>query len=315
MARAALALLAGLGATGLLQSPTQAASTSAQPGVSTGNANGVSFGSVILTGAVDPRGRDTSYYFQYGATKLYGLQSGIADAGAGTRAVGVSLPVGGLQPLTQYHYRLVAVSSAGVSDGGDRTFVTTKVPLSLQIVATPDPVGFGGTLTVQGTLSGTENSNRAVVLQADTFPFTLGFQNLGNPELTNAAGGFSFPVIGLTQATGFRVVTTTNPPVISPFVGENVLVSVSAHVRGTGRPHHARFYGTVTPAEDGMKVGILKVVHGHYKLVGGTGLRHRNATSSQFSVKVPVSRGIYRVLVSVTNHDQLSAYSGPLGIG
>jgi hypothetical protein len=314
-ARAALALLAGLGATGLLASPAQAAPTSTLPGVSTGQVNGVSYGSAILTGVVDPRGRDTSYYFQYGLTKAYGAQSAIADAGAGTNAVGVSLPVGGLQPLTQYHYRLVAVSSAGVNDGSDRTFVTTKIPLSLQIVSSPNPVLFDGPLTVQGTLSGTENSNREVVLQADTFPFTVGFQNIGNPELTTATGGFSFPLIGLTQATGFRVLTTTNPPVVSPVAEENVLVNVSAHIAGTGRPHDARFYGTVTPAEDGMKVGIMKVVHGHYVLVAGTGLHHRDATSSAFSVRVRVTRGVYRVLVLVTTGAQSSAYSSPLGIG
>jgi hypothetical protein len=50
-------------------------------------------------------------------------------------------------------------------------------------------------------------------------------------------------------------------------------------------------------------------------LAGGTVLRHLNATSSKFSRVVPVSRGVYRVLVRVTNGAQVSNYGQPLVIG
>ncbi len=62
------------------------------------------------------------------------------------------------------------------------------MPLSLAIVATPDPVSFGAAVTIQGTLSGTGNAGRAIVLQGNPFPFTAGFQDIGNTELTNAQG-------------------------------------------------------------------------------------------------------------------------------
>ena len=75
--------------------------------------------------------------------------------------------------------------------------MTAKVPLSLRSSPRPTRSLFGGTVTVQGTLSGTGNADRAVVLQANPFPYTAGFQNVGNPELTTANGGFSFPVLGL----------------------------------------------------------------------------------------------------------------------
>jgi hypothetical protein len=222
-----------------------AAAAASPPTVSTGAAREVSYGSAVLTGSVKPNGADASYYFQFGLTKAYGGQTAIADAGAGVHAVKVSLPVTGLQPLTVYHYRLVAVSSAGASIGRDGTLLTTKVPLSLQILASPNPVLFGGSVAVQGTLSGTGNGSRAVILQASSFPFTAGFQNLGNPELTNASGGFSFPVLGMTLVTQFRVVTTTNPPVVSPVALDGVAVRVGSHVartsrdRGPGRERHA----------------------------------------------------------------------------
>jgi hypothetical protein len=286
-----------------------------QPTVSTGPAKQVSFDSAVLTGSVKPNGSDTSYYFQYGPTRLYGGQSPIADAGAGTHTVQVSLPVAGLQPITVYHYRLVAVNGAGASIGGDRTFLTLKVPLSLQILASPNPVLFGGTVVVQGSLSGTGNAGRLVALQADVFPFNAGFQEIGNAQQTTGTGSFSFPILGMTQTTQFRVVTTAKPTVISPVAFENVAVRVSSHVGGTRRRHFARIFGTVTPAEDGAQVGILRITHGHGVLVGGTTLHHGSATSSKFSRVVPVRRGVYRVLVRVINGAQVSNYGAPLLIG
>ncbi len=310
-----LALPAATSGLALLALP-QAASALALPGVSTGPATGVSYGSATLTGSIDPRGSNTSYYFQYGPTKAYGAQTTLADAGSGTTSVKVTVPVSGLQPITVYHYRLIAVNSGGAATGGDGAFKTAKVPLSLAITAGPNPTIFGGTLVIQGTLSGTGNENVPVTLQSNPFPYTQGFANTGNPELTSATGGFSFPFVGLTTATQFRVVTTTTKPVvISTVAPEGVAVKVEAHVAGTRRRHHARIYGTVTPAIDGMEVGIMHVVGGHEVLVAGTVLLHHNATSSRFSRVIRVKRhGLYRVFVKVTNGAQVSNYSQPLFI-
>lgn len=291
-----------------------AAQAAPLPTVATGQAHQVTYGSAVLAGAVNPNGSNTSYYFQYGLTKAYGGQTTIADAGGGTHTVKVSLAIGGLQPLTVYHYRLVAVNGSGAAMGKDQTFLTTKVPLSLAILASPNPVLYGGTVTVQGTLSGTENANRAVALQANAFPFTAGFQNFGNPELTTATGSFSFPVLGMAAATQFRVVTTGSKPVVSPVASESVAVQVASHIGHARRRHFARFHGTVTPAEDGAQVAILRITHGHGVLVSGTVLRHASATSSTFSRVVPVRSGVYRVLVRVINGAQVSNYGQPLVI-
>jgi hypothetical protein len=289
--------------------PAQAASP---PSALTGPATQVSYSLATLTGTVFPRASNTSYYFQYGPTRAYGGQTGVGDVGANVRLLNVRISVAGLQPVTRYHYRLVAVNAAGAITGADRTFTTARVPLSLQILATPNPVLFGGAVTVQGTLSGTGNAGRAVVLQANPFPYTPGFANIGNPELTTATGSFSFPVLGLTQATQFRVLTTTRAPVVSPVALEQVAVQIVAHVGRVRRRHHARIYGIVTPSVPGMQVGIMRLTHGRDVLASGTVLRPRNATSSSFSRVVPVRRGLYRVLVRVTNGAQVSNYSRPL---
>ena len=121
----------------ILAAPAAAAS---KPGVTTGGAREVSYASAALTGTVNPNAQNTSYYFQYGPTKAYGGQSAISDAGSGSKGVSVKVAVGGLQPITVYHYRLVAVNASGATIGSDHTFTTTKVPLSLEILASPNPV-------------------------------------------------------------------------------------------------------------------------------------------------------------------------------
>ena len=282
------------------------------PTVHTGSARQISFASATLTGQVQPHASTTSYYFQYGPTAAYGQQTALADVPANVSAQNVSVQIAGLQPVTVYHYRLIAVNSGGAATGGDRTLKTAKVPLSLQILVAPNPVTYGGAVIVQGTLSGTENASRAVVLQSDPFPYTAGFANLGNPQLTSASGGFSFPVLGLTQATQFRVVTTTKTPVVSPIAIEGVAVAVNAHVAHARGRHRVRIFGTVTPAVNGMEVGIMRVSEGRNVLVAGTILRARNATSSRFSRVLRVRRGLYRVLVRVTNGALTSSYSQPL---
>ncbi len=304
---AAVAL--GLLAAPAIAAPAQAAST---PTVTTGGAKSVTYAAATLGGSINPQGSGTSYYFQYGPTRAYGGQSAIGSAGAGTKSVPVAAAIAGLQPLTIYHYRLVAVNAVGTTLGRDRTFQTTKVPLALAILASPNPVVFGAPVVIQGTLSGTNNGGRQVILQGDSFPYTTGFQNIGNPELTNATGGFSFTLLGAGTTAQFRVVTTTNPPVISPVTTEVVAVRVTSHISRTRRHGFVRISGTVTPAENGAQVGILRIIHGRGVLVGGTVLKPNGATASKFSRVVRVHKGVYRVLIRVVGAGQVSNYGQPL---
>jgi hypothetical protein len=305
-------LLAGAATVAVLVLLPAAAQAAGAPKVTNGPAREVGYGTATLTGTINPNGNNTSYYFQYGPTKAYGSQTGIADAGGSTNGIAGKLAITGLQPITVYHYRLVAVNAAGVATSGDRSFKTDRVPLSLAILSSPNPVAFGGTVTIQGTLSGTSNANRAVVLQANAFPFTAGFQSIGNTELTSSTGGFSFTVPSLSSITQFRVFTPTSAPVISPVATENVAVRVSSHVTRTKRQGFARIYGTVTPAVNGAQVGVLRIAQGHGILAGGTVAKPKDASSSQFSRVVRVKKGAYRVLIKVAPGAVVSAYGTPL---
>jgi hypothetical protein len=296
--------------------PTSALAASA-PSATTGPAAQVSFSSATLEGAVNPKGSDTLYYFQYGPTKAYGLQTEILDAGSGVQTMHVSTLASGLQPANVYHYRLVAVNSLGAGMGADRTFTTTRVPLSLQILASPNPTPFGGAITVEGTLSGSGNGNREVVLQANAFPFTAGFADVGNPEVTSAEGSFAFHVLSLRMATEYRVVTTTSPVVMSPTTTESVTPRIRAQAhRLPGRAargrFRVRFTGTVAPALNGRRATIVHVVRGHNVFVASVALRKARAHGSRFNLVVRARRGVYRVQLRLKGGPLSATESGPL---
>jgi hypothetical protein len=319
MSKRTLATLVTISTLAALAAITSATATGAYaraPSAVTGAASQVSYASAVLSGAVYPRGVDTTYYFEYGPTRAYGLTTVVSSAGAGLAKVAVSAPISGLAPVTRYHFRLVALNSAGATVGGDRSFKTAPVPLSLAILGAPNPTLFGQPAVIEGTLSGTGNANRPVVLQENPFPFTQGFVDLGEPHLTTAAGGFAFPVLGLTETTEFRVATVTKSPIVSPVVIEGVAVSVTIEARRTRRRHRVRIFGAVTPNVEGMPVEILKLVGGRAIPVASTVTRGLSASSAHYSKVIRARRhgGVYEVLVRVSNGAQTSAYSAPIRI-
>src|ERR687893_759750 len=88
--------------------PAAASAAPAKPVPTTGAAASVGQTSVVLNGSVNPRQAETTYFFQYGPTRLYGATTAATGIGAGNRRVPVAVGVGGLAPATTYHYRLVA---------------------------------------------------------------------------------------------------------------------------------------------------------------------------------------------------------------
>ena len=277
-------------------------------------ASNVTFSSAVLIGWVNAHGQATNYYFQYGKTSGYGAQTPLAPAGNGTISLRMTQSVSGLEPATTYHFRFVATSSAGTAVSPDHTFTTPKVPLSLQIAGVPNPVPFGEPFLVEGSLTGTGSANHAIVLQANPFPYTAGFKTVGNAELTNSTGGFSFPVVGLLENTQLRVQTVGAPTVTSTVLTENVAIRVTFQARRTHHRHRWRLYGTVTPAEPGALVGFqLLVAGGRTVNEGGTVVKQGSSTVSSFSRTVRLRHGgVYRALVKINDGAHVSAYSAPV---
>jgi biotin carboxyl carrier protein len=94
------------------------------PAVVTSSAESVTTTTATLEGSVDPDDAETTYFFQYGTTALYGLQTAPTTLDAGSTTVAVSAPVRGLKTATSYVFRLVASNSKGTSYGVPQYLIT-----------------------------------------------------------------------------------------------------------------------------------------------------------------------------------------------
>lgn len=216
------------------------------PAVSTGSATRVGRDAATLRGSVDPNAQATTVFFELGPTTAYGRTTPFTAAGSGDRALPFQAAVADLTPGTRYHFRLVASSAAGTVRGADRTFTTSRQPVTVALGASPDPVTYGDTLTIEGRFAGSGVARRAITLQADPFPFTRGFRKIGDAHLTDAGGVVRFTVAPFASATRFRLVGAgvTSAPVtveVRPRIGLSVrrLKGRRVRLRGTVRPESA----------------------------------------------------------------------------
>jgi hypothetical protein len=125
--------------------------TEGPPVVTTEAASAIEKTTATLNGTVNPNGKETKYYFEYGLTSSYGTKTTEVGIGSGTADLPESVGLSGLVPNTTYHYRIAAVNSFGTANGVDKTFKTKASP---PVVTT----GVASNLTGTGaTLNGTVN--------------------------------------------------------------------------------------------------------------------------------------------------------------
>ena len=180
-------------------------STSLAPGIANGPAVNVGATAATVTGTVDPRGRSTTWWFEYGASASYGGKTSAKSAGSKAGPQNVSAALTGLKNGTTYHYRLVAKSDAGTTYGSDLTFATQGVT----IAAAGREVIFGGRVTLSGAVP-----TRAAGEQVTVFAQAYG---RGSPVsvatvLTGPGGAWSYiarPRIGTSYQAGWQGGTST----------------------------------------------------------------------------------------------------------
>src|SRR5438477_13159691 len=125
-------------------------SATGSPVVITNPATLIASFSATLNGTVDPHGLATNVYFQYGTTTSYGLTTAIQSK-TGNTYQNVVANISGLTASTTYHFRIVAMNSAGTVNGADRTFTTLS--------ATGPPVVITNPATLIASFSATLNGS------------------------------------------------------------------------------------------------------------------------------------------------------------
>jgi len=156
--------------------------TAGPPLARTGTAVGIGPSSATPTGVVNPQGRRTTWYFEYGATTRYGSKTATKSAGSTFTDQEVSAAVTRLRTAAVYHYRLVAKNDAGTTRGADLTFRTTGAT----IAARARRVVFGRGVMLSGFVP-TLRAGESVTIFAEEF-------RKGSPRalatLVTVQGGF-----------------------------------------------------------------------------------------------------------------------------
>jgi hypothetical protein len=255
------------------QQVTIANNTTGAPSVTTNAASSVTTSGATLNGNVTPNGLSTTAHFEYGTTTAYGSVTADQSAGSGGTAVALSAPLSGLSPGTTYHYRLVASSVGGATQGADATFTTAS--LAPPAVTTSAASG----VTMSGaTLNGSANPNGSSTTAHFEYGTTTAYGSVTADQSAGSGGtavALSAPLSGLSPGTTYhyRLVATSvagtsqsadrtfttaslRPPTVSTSAAAKVTYQ-SATLRGSVNPQgsattaHFEFgtttaYGSVT---------------------------------------------------------------------
>jgi hypothetical protein len=123
---------------GATQGPTVSFTTLDVPTIESVKASGVTQTSATIAALINPKFSATTFHIEYGPTIAYGSATReSAPIGADGVSHGVTVPLSGLAPGTDYHFRIVAVNDLGSTATADRTFSTP--PSQPETLTTPAP--------------------------------------------------------------------------------------------------------------------------------------------------------------------------------
>ncbi len=124
------------------------------PTVLTGGASAITNVSATLGGSVNPNGGSVgACEVEYGTTEAYGSSVPCTPSpGSGEEAVSIAGPIGGLEPKTTYHYRVLASNAGGEGEGQDETFTTLpNAPVVTQVKPDAGLQAGGTPVTITGS--------------------------------------------------------------------------------------------------------------------------------------------------------------------
>lgn len=157
----------------------------------------------LLVANVNPEALATTYWFEYGTTTSYGTKVPITpeSIGSGLEVVKVAQTATGLSAGTTYHFRAVAESSAGRTEGED-----TKFKLTAPTVTTEPATEVKAT---QATLNGKVNPNSSPTVYWFEYGTEKGVFEVKIPLTPESVGSGSVGVsvkqtpTGLNKNTGY----------------------------------------------------------------------------------------------------------------
>jgi hypothetical protein len=258
--------------------------TAGPPLVRTGTALDLGPTTARPTGVVNPHGRRTTWYFEYGTTTRYGSRTSSRSAGSSFGDQSVSAAITRLRTAATYHYRLVARNDAGTIRGADLTFTTTGVSLN----ARARRVVFGRRVMLSGIVP-TRLPGETVTLLAQDYG--LGSARVIATVLTGNGGAWQYlarPTIRTSYTASWNGANSRNV---------EVAVRPAIVFRRVGR---ARFATRVVAARSfvGRRVKLQRrTAAGRWVTVKRIRLNRRSAATFRVQLRRGTSR--LRVVMSV----------------
>jgi hypothetical protein len=165
-------------------------------------------------------------------------------------------------------------------------------PRNITIAATPTTVKFGGSVTLAGKLSGSNNTGRPVTVEQDPAPLDT-FTNAGTAT-TNATGDWSL-VLKPASNTRYRA-RSGNADSKTVDVAVRPAISLKLSDRTPRRGQRVRFFGTLCPEHDGVAIALQRRTARGWRTLARPVLKDiPGAACSSYSRRLRVRRdGAYR---------------------
>jgi phosphodiesterase/alkaline phosphatase D-like protein len=240
------------------------------PTATTNSATSVVFNGATLNGVVNANNSTTAVRFEYGTTTAYGsVINALQTPVSGTSNTNVSAALGNLLPNTTYHFRVVAINSAGRTDGSDFSFTTSAIAATVN-TANPSAIQANG-----ATLNGFVYANNS----ATTVTFDYGTSTSYGSSVTASQS----PVNGMV-----------NTPVSYTLSG--LIPNTTYHYRvvgtnagGTANGNDAQFTTTLIPPS--ATSNVASAVNSNSATLNGVVNANNAATTISFEYGMTLSYG------------------------
>jgi hypothetical protein len=170
---------------------------------------------------------------------------------------------------------------------------------AITIAAQKNPIVFGSSTRIAGTVTGTVKANVSVLLEQKPYPFTGGWKKVATTTAL-AGGDYSFTGVRPSVNTLFRT-KVGSLKTVSKELLLNVRIKVALRLSDStpSRGERVRFSGPAAPKHDGAEVLIQRrTFTGRWRTVKRTTLKDAGAELSRFSTRIRVRRdATYRARV------------------
>jgi hypothetical protein len=156
---------------------------------------------------------------------------------------------------------------------------------------------------------------KQVALEGNAFPYTAGFQQIGNTVVTNPDGSYVFHFTPFSNIQ-LRVADRSDPAIVSPVITQGVASRVRLNAGRRSRKKRVRFSGTVLPAGASSVVQIQRrTKRGGWNAVTHAIPRKRKGKrSAAFSKRVRAKRGRYRAVARPSGGAYVKGISGTVRV-